>query len=88
MQFTEIQERLIKEIYARKELATVEDLNYVLDLIDTDSNILEVDRKIVKLRIIRGLKYREISRILDLEKEHTAILEKAVTYPQSTRRWH
>lgn len=72
MQFTEIQERLIKEIYARKELATVEDLNYVLDLIDTDSNISEVDRKIVKLRIIRGLTYREISRILDLEKEHTA----------------
>lgn len=43
MQFTEIQERLIKEIYAGKELATVEDLNYVLDLIDTDSNISEVD---------------------------------------------
>ena len=71
MQFTEIQRRLISEIYAGKELATVGDLNYVLDLIENDSNISDLDRRIVKLRIIKGLKYREISRILDLEKEHT-----------------
>lgn len=70
MQFTDIQQRIINEIYADKNLATVEDLNYVQDLIENDSNISDLDRKIVKLRIIRGLKYREISRILDLEKEH------------------
>lgn len=71
MQFTDIQQHLINEIYADKDLATVEDLNYVLDLIENDSNISDLDRRIVELRIIKGLKYREISRILDLEKEHT-----------------
>ena len=71
MQFTDIQQRLINEIYVDKDLATVEDLKYVLDLIENDSNISDLDRRIVKLRIIKGLKYREISRILDLEKEHT-----------------
>lgn len=71
MQFTDIQQRLINEIYVDKDLATVEDLNYVLDLIENDSNISDLDRRIVKLRIIKGLKYREISRILDLDKEHT-----------------
>lgn len=70
MQFTDIQQRLINEIYADKDLATVEDLDYVLDLIENDSNISDLDRRIVKLRIIEGLKYREISRILDLDKEH------------------
>lgn len=70
MQFTDIQQRLINEIYVDKDLATVEDLKYVLDLIENDSNISDLDRKIVKLRVIRGLKYREISRILDLEKSH------------------
>lgn len=72
MQFTDIQQHLINEIYADKALATAEDLNYVQDLIENDSNISDLDRRIVKLRIIKGLKYREISRILDLEKEHTA----------------
>lgn len=71
MQFTEIQRRLINEIYTDENLATAEDLKYVLDLIENDSNISDLDRRIVELRIIRGLKYREISRILDLEKEHT-----------------
>lgn len=71
MQFTEIQRRLIKEIYTNENLATAEDLKYVLDLIENDSNISDLDRRIVKLRIIKGLKYREISRILDLDKEHT-----------------
>ena len=71
MQFTEIEKRLIREIYTDENLATTEDLNYVLDLIENDSNISDFDRRIVKLRIIKGLKYREISRILDLEKEHT-----------------
>lgn len=71
MQFTEIEKRLIKEIYADENLATAEDLNYVLDLIENDSNISDLDRRIVEIRIIKGLKYREISRILDLEKEHT-----------------
>ena len=70
MQFTDIQQRLINEIYADKDLTTAEDLNYVQDLIENDSNISDLDRRIVKLRIIKGLKYREISRILDLEKEH------------------
>lgn len=70
MHFTEIEKRLIKEIYTDENFATAEDLKYVLDLIENDSNISDLDRKIVKLRIIRGLKYREISRILDLEKEH------------------
>ena len=72
MQFTEIEKRLIKEIYTDENLATSEDLKYVLDLIENDSNISDLDRRIVKLRIIKGLKYREISRILDLEKEHIA----------------
>lgn len=67
----EVKERLIKEIYTDKDLATSEDLNYVLDLIENDSEISDIDRKIVKLRILRGMKYREISRILDLQKEHT-----------------
>lgn len=71
MQFTDIQQRLINDIYVDKDLATVEDLKYVLDLIENDPNISDLDRRIVKLRIIKGLKYREISRILDLEKEHT-----------------
>lgn len=71
MQFTEIEKRLIKEIYTDENLATAEDLKYVLDLIENDSNISDLDRRIVKLRIIKGLKYREISRILDLDKEHT-----------------
>lgn len=70
MQFTEIEKRIINEIYADKNLATIKDLDYVQDLIENDSNISDLDRKIVKLRVIRGLKYREISRILDLEKEH------------------
>lgn len=70
MQFTEIEKRLIKEIYTDENLATSEDLKYVLDLIENDSNISDLDRRIAKLRIIKGLKYREISRILDLEKEH------------------
>lgn len=70
MQFTDIQQRLIKEIYTDENFATAEDLKYVLDLIENDSNISDLDRKIVKLRVIRGLKYREISRILDLEKSH------------------
>lgn len=70
MLFTDIQQRIINEIYADKNLATIEDLDYVQDLIENDSNISDLDRKIVKLRVIRGLKYREISRILDLEKEH------------------
>lgn len=71
MQFTEIEKRLIEEIYTDENLATAEDLKYVLDLIENDSNISDLDRRIVKLRIIKSLKYREISRILDLEKEHT-----------------
>lgn len=70
MQFTEIEKRLIREIYTDENLATAEDLKYVLDLIENDSNISDLDRRIVKLRIIKGLKYREISRILDLKKEH------------------
>ena len=72
MQFTEIEKRLIKELYTDENLTTAEDLKYVLDLIENDSNISDLDRRIVKLRIIKGLKYREISRILDLEKEHIA----------------
>lgn len=67
----EVKERLIKEIYTDKDLATSEDLNYVLDLIENDSEISDIDRRIAKLRIIEGMKYREISRILDLQKEHT-----------------
>lgn len=67
----EVKQRLISAIYAGKELATVKDLNYVLDLLENDSNISDLDRRIAKLRIIEGMTYRDISRILDLEKEHT-----------------
>ena len=69
-----VKQRLIREIYAGKEFATVKDLNYVLDILENDSNISNIsdlDRRIAKLRIIEGMKYRDISRILDLEKEHT-----------------
>ena len=43
MQFTDIQQRLINEIYADKDLTTVEDLDYVLDLIENDSNISDLE---------------------------------------------
>lgn len=49
MQFTEIEKRIINEIYTDENLATAEDLKYVLDLIENDSNISDLDRRIVKL---------------------------------------
>lgn len=68
----EAKERLTKELCAYGNSVTDEDVRYVQDLIENDSMISDRDRKIIKLRILRGLKYREISKILGLTKAHVA----------------
>lgn len=68
----EAKERLIKELCTYGNSVTDEDVRYVEDLILNSSIIDDRDRKIVKLRIFKGLKYREISKILGLEKAHVA----------------
>ena len=66
----EAKKRLIKEIYINEDLATDEDLEYVQDLIESSSDIDDLSRKIVKLRIFNGMKYKDIARLLDLKKDH------------------
>lgn len=66
----EVKNRLIKEIYYDQKLATIEDLQYVQDLIENDPEISDRDRSIVKLRIEEGLTYNEIARQLDIKKSH------------------
>ncbi len=66
----EAKKRLIKELCTYGNSVTDEDVRYAEDLILNSSSIDDRDRKIVKLRIFKGLKYREISKILGLEKAH------------------
>lgn len=66
----EAKERLTKELCTYGNSTIDEDLQYAEDLIENSSDIDDLSRKIVKLRIYKGLKYREISKILGLEKAH------------------
>lgn len=71
----ESKERLIKAIFTLKkenEEISDEDLAIAQDLIETHRGLTDLDRKIVKLRIYRGMMYREITDLLELEKSHTA----------------
>ena len=71
----ESKERLIKAIFTLKkenEEISDEDLAIAQDLIETHPDLTDLDRKIVKLRIYRGMMYREITDLLELEKSHTA----------------
>ena len=68
-------QRLIKSIFILKkedEEISEEDLKLAEELIETHPGLTDVDRKIVKLRIYRGMMYREITDLLELEKSHTA----------------
>ena len=70
-----VKERLIKAIFILKkedEEISDEDLKLAEELIETYPDLTELDRKIVKLRIYRGMMYREITDLLELEKSHTA----------------
>ena len=71
----ESKDRLIKAIFILKkddEEISEEDLKLAEELIETHPDLTELDRKIVKLRIYRGMMYREITDLLELEKSHTA----------------
>lgn len=71
----ETKDRLIKAIFTLKkedEEIDDEDLKLAEELIETHPDLTDLDRKIVKLRIYRGMMYREITDLLDLEKFHTA----------------
>ena len=71
----EVKERLIKSIFILKkedEEISEEDLKLAEELIETHPGLTDLDRKIVKLKIYRNLKYREITELLELEKSHTA----------------
>lgn len=71
----EAKDRLIKAIFILKkddEEISDEDLKLAEELIETHPDLTELDRKIVKLRIYRGMMYREITDLLELEKSHTA----------------
>ena len=71
----EAKDRLIKAIFILKkedEEISDEDLKLAEELIETHPDLTDLDRKIVKLRIYRGLMYREITDLLELEKSHTA----------------
>lgn len=71
----EAKDRLIKAVFILKkedkEISN-EDLKLAEELIETHPDLTDLDRKIVKLRIYRGMMYREITEILELEKSHTA----------------
>lgn len=71
----EAKKSLIEEIFKFKkedEEISDEDLKLAEELIETHPDLTETDRKIIKLRIHRGLMYREITELLELEKSHTA----------------
>ena len=71
----EAKDRLIKAIFILKkedEEIADEDLKLAEELIETHPDLTDLDRKIVKLRIYRGMMYREITDLLELEKSHTA----------------
>lgn len=71
----ESKDRLIKAIFILKkddEEISEEDLKLAEELIEIHPDLTELDRKIVKLRIYRGMMYREITDLLELEKSHTA----------------
>lgn len=71
----EAKDRLIKAIFFLKnedEEIPDEDLKLAEELIETHPDLTDLDRKIVKLRIYRGMMYREITDLLELEKSHTA----------------
>lgn len=71
----EAKDRLIKAVFILKkedEEISNEDLKLAEELIETHPDLTDLDRKIVKLRIYRGMMYREITDLLELEKSHTA----------------
>lgn len=71
----EAKDRLIKAVFILKkedEEIADEDLKLAEELIETHPDLTDLDRKIVKLRIYRGMMYREITDLLELEKSHTA----------------
>lgn len=71
----ESKDRLIKAVFTLKkedEKISDEDLKLAEELIETHPDLSDLDRKIVKLRIYRGMMYREITDLLELEKSHTA----------------
>ena len=71
----EAKDRLIRAVFILKkedEEISDEDLKLAEELIETHPDLTDLDRKIVKLRIYRGLMYREITDLLELEKSHTA----------------
>lgn len=71
----EVRKLLIKEIFISKkedEEISDEDLKLAEELIETHPDLTDLDRKIVKLRIFRGMTYRRITEILQLGKSHTA----------------
>ena len=66
----EVKERLIKAIFVLREDGeeiSDEDLQLAQELIETYPELSDLDRKILKLRIYRGLKFREIAELLDLK---------------------
>ena len=66
---------LIEEIFTFKkedEEISDEDLKLAEELIETHQDLTDLDRKIVKLRIFRGMTYRRITEILQLRRSHTA----------------
>lgn len=66
----EAKQRLIKELSYYSDHVTEEDVEYAKDLILNSFSIDDRDRRIVKLRIIDGMTYKEITRMLDLKKDH------------------
>lgn len=71
----EAKDRLIKAVFILKkedEEISDEDLKLAEELIETHPDLTDLDRKIVKLRIYRGMMYREITDLLELKKSHTA----------------
>lgn len=66
----EAKKRLIKAIFILREEGeeiSDEDLQLAQELIETHPKLTDLDRKILKLRIYRGLKFREIAKLLDLK---------------------
>ena len=71
----EAKKSLIEEIFKFKkedEEISDEDLKFAEELIETHPDLTDLDRKIVKLRIFRGMTYRRITEILQLGRSHTA----------------
>ena len=70
----ESKKRLVEAIFFTSDDSEIseEEIELAHNLIDAHPDLTERDRKIIKLKIYRNLKYREITELLELEKSHTA----------------